>query len=163
MTIAELFREKKITHRSYHICRANKIEDLNQLEKYLFKNKDFLKLKNCGEKSNSELIKLSEEYENNLSQLDLFNSTFPALSIKQQKLINSLIEILTNNLTSRNKNALIEFMGIELTIDVFLNKIYENRDFKITKIKNIGKSSIEELETYLHTVKAFTVAIIENN
>lgn len=167
MTIAELFREKKISHRSYHVCRANNIEDLNQLEEYLFTNKNFLRLQNCGKKSNNELLELSKNYEKSknqedLSQLNLFESTFPLLNRKQQKLINSIILVLTNNLTPRNRNALIGYIGEEITIDIFINKIYENRDFKITKIKNVGKSSIVELETYFNTVKSLTKLVIVN-
>jgi len=168
MTISELFREKRISQRSYHVCRGNKIEDLNELEKYLVENENFLKIHNCGKKSNSELIILCEEYrksktyQNKLNQLNLFSSNFPPLKNSQQKLINSLIAILTSNLSMRNENAIMEFIGEKLTIDIFVNKVYDNRAFKISKIRNAGKSSAEELEKYFNTIKSFVFIIYEN-
>ncbi|MBC7439972.1 MAG: hypothetical protein H7250_08325 [Flavobacterium sp.] len=168
MTIAELFREKKISHRSYHVCKANKIEDLQQLDKYLFTNKNFLKLHNCGQKSNSELLELLKNYKDlikideKLPQLKLFNSIFPTSSNQNQKLINSIISILTNNLSIRNRNALAKYIGEELTFNILVNKIYENKEFKMTKIKDVGQNSIIELETYLNTIKAIAITVLEN-
>lgn len=168
MTIAELFREKKISHRSYHVCRANKIENLTHLDKFLFENKNFLKLQNCGQKSNSELLELLKTHkeliriEGEIPQFKLFDSIFPISTIQKQKLINSLIAIITNNLTARNKNALVKYIGEDLTFDVFVNKIYENKEFKITKIKDVGQNSIIELETYFNTIKAIAITVLDN-
>lgn len=97
-----------------------------------------------------------------MNQLNLFISSIPPLKKSQQKLINSLICILTRNLSVRNENSIMEFIGEKLTIDIFINKVYDNRNFKLSKIKNVGKSSEEELEKYFNTIKSFAIIIYEN-
>ena len=54
---------EKLNARSLNSCIENKLNDLQSIVIYFWANDDFLKLKNCGQKLNLELIELCRKYE----------------------------------------------------------------------------------------------------
>ncbi len=48
--------------RTYNLCKYNKLNDLDSILDYYNKNNNFLKLRNCGSKSNTLLIKLCQHF-----------------------------------------------------------------------------------------------------
>jgi len=61
--IEHLKRTEKLNPKSLNRCIENKLNDLQSIIIYFWENDDFLKLKNCGQKSNLELIELCRKYE----------------------------------------------------------------------------------------------------
>ena len=72
--IEHLKSTEKLNPRSLDICVENKMQDLQSIVIYFWANDNFLKLRNCGQKSNLELIELCRKYELALrkSIVDLF-------------------------------------------------------------------------------------------
>lgn len=69
MTIDEIYRTEKISVRSYHVCKSYSLNSVTDLKIYYYKYKSFFRLRNCGAKSNDELIKLC-----NISQGEYFEN-----------------------------------------------------------------------------------------
>ncbi len=61
MTIDEIYKNTDISVRSYNLCMYNNISSLDVLLEYYNNNKSFEKLRNCGRKSNEELIEVCEK------------------------------------------------------------------------------------------------------
>jgi len=59
----DLKQVEKLSTKSLNRCADNKLNDLLSIVMYFWANDDFLKLKNCGQKSNLELIELCRKYE----------------------------------------------------------------------------------------------------
>jgi len=60
---SDLKKVENLSTRSLKICVENKINDLQSIIIYFWANDDFLKLKNCGQKCNLELIELCRKHE----------------------------------------------------------------------------------------------------
>lgn len=56
MTIDEIYKNKQICARTYNVCIDNNINSIERLKEYYLKHKSFEHLKNCGQKTNEELI-----------------------------------------------------------------------------------------------------------
>ena len=61
--IEHLKKDENLSARSLKICVENKLNDLQSMVIYFWANDDFLRLRNCGQKSNLELIELCRKYE----------------------------------------------------------------------------------------------------
>lgn len=62
MTIEELAFVEGMTQRSVNACILSGITNLSELLRYKASNPNFLKLKNCGRKSNLELFRICDKY-----------------------------------------------------------------------------------------------------
>src|SRR5690606_41088808 len=97
MTIDEIYKKEEISVRSYHVCKYNELHSVSDLKKYYHKNKSFDKLRNCGTKSNEELInicnKFQEEYlesqEVEIKNKNLLKDILLNLTRVQREVVNS--------------------------------------------------------------------------
>ncbi|WP_299123335.1 hypothetical protein [uncultured Tenacibaculum sp.] len=161
MTIERIYSNGKLSVRSYHACKYNKIETILDLKEYYSIYKTFVKLKNCGEKSNLELIELCKAYSENLigdkvitDENNLINK-IQKLNRPQRQVINQFIKITTSNLKVRGRNAITSYIGKSLRLNDFLIKIFGEENFQVSKIKNIGERNILEIEIYIDKIKAY--------
>ena len=63
MTIDEIYKTEKISVRSYHVCKSYSLNSIIDLKNYYYKYESFFRLRNCGVKSNNELIELCNQYQ----------------------------------------------------------------------------------------------------
>lgn len=175
MTIEDIYNNKKISVRTYNICKSNDLNTISEIKDYYFKNRSFEKLQNCGRKSNMELIGIcirymseSPEKENsnqdNLEEnkKDSFKKTIDSLTRVQREVINSFIIVNTETLKARSKNAIKLFLRHNLKIKNFANRILLSKDFEVSKIKNIGARSIPEISDYILGIKNFIFEISQS-
>jgi hypothetical protein len=114
----------------------------------------FLRIRNCGLRSNIELVNVCNKYnkyffkpqvestpetQNNpvLDKVNLF-------SIKQKSIVNNLIEIQIRNLTNRSRAGLMHYLNSDITLKNFALIIYDPY-YKIQNIKNVGVLSEIEI------------------
>ena len=62
MTIDEIYNDELISVRSYNLCKSNDLNNILDLKEYYYKYKSFQRLRNCGKKSNDELINLCRSF-----------------------------------------------------------------------------------------------------
>lgn len=60
--ISELKEMENLSERTRNVCVADSIPTLYKIVEYYFKYKTFKDLRNCGAKTNTELIRISEKY-----------------------------------------------------------------------------------------------------
>jgi hypothetical protein len=148
-SLDQLLAYKKITIRSYNVLQSIGISCLKQIVNYYLENKDFRKIKNCGNKSNLELTELCESL---FSDGDIIFTEEEDLIIsnskqevweKQDSLTKLTFEIYYkhkfNELSNRARNGLI---GLETT---YSRQTFIFSNFNFGSIRNIGAKCQSEL------------------
>ena len=167
MTIDEIYNNQEIKVRSYNICIHNGLNTITELIEYYLKHHNFYELRNCGQWTNEELIRICNKYQtftekNEKSEnINLIEEVLSNLNRVQRNVINNFISINANNLSVRGKNALSNFLNGDFNIRNFSNKILLNKNFSLSTIDNIGEKTIPELENYIDIVKDFIFKINE--
>jgi hypothetical protein len=174
MTIKKLYYSKSLSVRSFNVCNNNKIKDLNALRNHYLKYSTFLNLRNCGVKSNEELISLIQNKNDFNISSNVINdgvkkeeniiSIITKTTRTQREIINSFIEINSNKLSNRGINAINSYLNYDLKIRNLAERILGNDEFNYLDIKNIGVKTAEEIKYFINSVKEFIqkVSKVEN-
>lgn len=171
MTIEEIYRNEDVSIRSYRVCKYNNLNSVKDLKEYYFKHKSFDKLRNCGRKSNEELIEIcnkyqGEHFENGQTEIkkeNLLKAIISELTRVQREVINSFILVNTNSLSVRSKNAITLHLNGNLKIKNFAQKILLSEKFNVNNIKNVGAKCVPELEIYFSIIKEFLIEVSQSN
>lgn len=170
MTIDEIYKNEEISVRSYNVCRYNGLDTIGKLKEYYLKNHSFDNLRNCGRKSNEELIKICEKYEPLILSSTIeqnipnpLEEIVSNLTRIQREVINSFILVNTNSLSVRSKNAITQFLKYNFSVRNFTKKILLDKHFKVADIENVGQKSIPELEIYISIINDFIIEVSELN
>lgn len=171
MTIDEIYKKEKISVRSYHVCKYNNLNSLKDLKDYYFKNKSFNKLRNCGRKSDEELIEICNKYqeehfdnpETEIKKENSLKTIISELTRVQREVINSFILVNTNSLSVRSKNAITLHLRGNLKIKNFAQKILLSDSFNVKNIKNVGAKCVPEIEIYISIIKDFLIEVSQSN
>jgi hypothetical protein len=161
ITLNDLYHKRKLSVQSYNVCKYSNINTLIDLKNYYNEHKTFINLYKCGEASNIELTKLSNNVseffleDNNNKRTSTISSKINSFNRPQRQVVNQFIKITSSQLKVRGQNAIKSYIGKSLKLSDFLIKIFDREDFQVAKIKNIGKGYIPELETYLDKIKTF--------
>ncbi|WP_026714230.1 Helicase associated domain protein [Flavobacterium daejeonense] len=163
MTIDEIYKKEEISVRSYHVCKYNELHFVSDLKKYYYKNKSFEKLRNCGRKSNEELIEICNKYlDDYIENKDIevkkenpLKTIISELTRVQREVINSFIYVNTNSLSVRSKNAISLHLKNNLKVKSFIEKILLSESFNVQNIKNVGAKCVPEIEVYILIIKDF--------
>lgn len=174
MTIEELYKKNKISVRLYNICTRSEFDSVDDLKKYFLEHKTFINLRNCGKKSNEELIELCTNYKESSFEIKtvevkeenpLIKEENPLklivsrLTLVQREVINNFIYVNSNYLTVRSKNGILHYLNGNLKIKNFAEKIILNENFDAKNIKNIGLKSTEEINIFISIVKEYLIEI----
>ena len=171
MTLDEIYRKEEISVRSYHVCKDNNLNSVKDLKEYYFKHKTFGKLRNCGRKSNEELIEICNIYqgyhlenrETEIKKENPLKTIISELTRVQREVINSFILVNTNSLSVRSKNAITLHLNGNLKIKNFAQKILLSEKFNVNNIKNVGAKCVPELEIYFSIIKEFLIEVSQSN
>lgn len=164
MTIDEIYNNQEIKVRSYNVCIRNGLNTITELIEYYLKHHNFYKLRNCGQWTNEELIKICNKYQTFIEKSEIINlleEIIANLTRIQRKVINRFICINANNLSVRGRNALSNFLNGNFNIRNFSDKILLNKNFTLYTIDNIGEKTIPELENYIDIIRDFIFKINE--
>lgn len=160
-TLEQLAEIEELEVRSYNACKYFSLDTLRDIIYYYKKNGDFLKVRNCGRKSNDELIDVCTKYEGFfidelITQIEEENKNpivtkIEELKVRQKKIVNNLINSSFNDLSVRSSNALKNYLDGEINLKGF-KSIFAEQNFKLTNLRNVGKKSIEEIQTFLNLI-----------
>jgi hypothetical protein len=173
MTIDEIYKKGNLSIRSYHVCKYNDIQTIFDLKNHFIKYKSFVKFRNCGRKSDEELIKLCNSYylegvnlfDNEIQEKVLENpikKIINGLTRVQREVINSFILVNTSSLSVRSKNGVSLHLNGNLKIKNFAEQILISDNFTVGKIKNVGAKCIPEIEIYISIIKDFLIEVSQS-
>lgn len=172
MTIKEILFSNNISIRSFNVCNNSDLKDLSTILKHYRNYGTFGNIRNCGKKSNEELIALCLkyiDYDNNQiveplkPEKELFSIVNNFTRI-QREIVNSFIEINSNNLTPRSRNAIISFLDGNLRIRNISERILNNDRFNVENLRNVGTKTVTELKSFVDSIIEFIekVAKLDN-
>lgn len=159
-----LINHENVSNRSHNVCIDNNLTDIQSIIAFYWTHRSFTSLRNCGQKSNLELINLSKKYEiyfeqpNELLNKDR-NPSNPiidkvnSLTIKQKQIINNLLVARFNDLSVRSKNALNSYLGHDITLKNLISSIFSDTTFNVNNIRNVGEKSKVELNILLEGIQ----------
>ncbi len=149
--IQELRDTAEISVRSYNVCCREKISTIADLHSYLLKNEDFLSVKNCGAKSNLELIAIYKHYYSP-------DPSSPAIKADVVEIPNPVkfidaIEAQFDKLSVRAKNSLLNYFRKKPKWIIVVKEEFIDKTFKIEKLKNVGAKTTIEIEQFIDNSK----------
>ena len=149
--LEELIDNEWLSVRSINICKDAGLISLNRILDFYSKKGSFMTIRNCGAKTDKELIEICKKYlaSNPVNsevkeQTESFLETINSLTPFQKATLNRHFEYLVSNLNVRSYNGLASIQESLNPKDVF-EKIFSEQ-FNFKKIRNIGNKSVEELE-----------------
>lgn len=158
LSLDELNQVENLSVRTYNVCDFNDLHSVTDILKYYDENMNFLRLRNCGEKSNLELIEICKKYKEKIIQnIPVKTRKEPLtqikiLSLTQEEVLDKFIRNKSYTLSKRSVNAILAYSNNDLSFNG-LKEIIINPYFDLNKIKNIGKKSIKELEVFFDIIK----------
>ena len=163
MTIEQIYNSKDISVRALNVCNYNNLNDLSSILKYYREYRSFEGLRNCGKKSNLELIAVCVKYFNHINWNVNESENKEVLIIdrvykfnrSQREVINSFVELSVNNLSLRSRNAFILYLDKDIKIKNIAEKILTNQRFNFQDINNIGSKSVVELNEFISALIRF--------
>lgn len=166
MTLNEIKNIEQLSVRSYNICRNNGLSSLAHILGYYAKNKTFKDLRNCGRRSEEELIAICEKYESQkqykihyVDKKESFESLIILLTRDQRGLINNFIDLKTKDLSVRSRNAVSIYLKKNFNVRNFSNHLIIPARFNLNNIPNVGKRSIPELKKYIAEIKEYIIKV----
>ena len=149
--LEELIDNEWLSVRSINICKDAGLTSLNRILDFYAKKGSFMSIRNCGAKTDKELIEICKKYLSSIpadivlkEQKESFLDTINSLTPFQKATLNRHFEYLVSNLNVRSYNGLASIQETLNPKDVFEKIFSERFDFK--NIRNIGDKSVEELE-----------------
>jgi len=169
MTIEEICYSENISVRSFNVCNDNDLKDLSAILKYYRENRTFGNLRNCGKKSNEELATLCLKYNDHDSNHIVEDSkpekqlisTISNFTRTQREIVNSFIEINSNNLSNRSKYAITSYLNGNIKIRNISEKILTDERFNFLNIKNVGAKTLTELKSFIDSIIEFIAKLSE--
>jgi hypothetical protein len=158
ISIEQLSKIENLSVRSTNVCEWNGLKDLTAILSYYGENNNFLSLRNCGQKSNIELIKLCKRNENFLIKAiktvteNPLQKQLEILTARQKQILNNVINSQLKELSKRANNAIKVFANS----DASLKSLYEiiiNPNFDIKNFRNVGGKTEEELKDFFKNLR----------
>ncbi|MCG8183254.1 hypothetical protein [Tenacibaculum piscium] len=169
MKISEIYRKGKISVRSYNVCIYNNLNSVKDLKEYLSKRKSFTNLRNCGRKSNEELIEICDKYQGeyldkaeNEKKENPLKKIILELTRLQREVINNFILVNINSLTNRSKNAISLNLNRNFKIKNLAERVFFS-NIDVEDWVNVGEKSIEEIDEFFTTIKKFIIEVNQSN
>jgi hypothetical protein len=156
-TIQILKDIENLSERSFNVCYYSGLNTISDIVQFYKENGTFIKLRNCGQKSNQELLNIAEKYFDYSSQLfppeeipepilDELQEIFNTLNTKQKIILNNIFNSLLGGLSVRPYNALQKYLSNNFTFSNYYNLIIKDKSFSFDQLKNVGETTISELE-----------------
>ena len=147
----------KLSNRSYGICMDIDLTTLADLINYYVQNKTFLNLRNCGRKTNAELIAICKTYNTNIEQeqiaedVNSYITVVDKLTAQQVKEFDSYIRFKAQSLSVRSYNGLNNFTKSQINLKKLVALL--DPGFDLQSLKNIGQLSEVELHAFLTDIR----------
>ncbi len=156
MTLEEIYLKEDISLRAINSCKLEGLYNLKTIAEFYKANGTFLGLRNCGSRTNRELIDLCNKYESKINIFTNENQYVTALANLDSngiKFLNNFIQFEFGLLSVRSKNILRYILDNNFDILNFIEKFHLDKDFDIYKVRNAGDKSVEELHSFIKKVE----------
>jgi predicted Zn-ribbon and HTH transcriptional regulator len=178
ISLDELAEIEGFSIRTKNLCEYNSLKDLNSILNYYLKNSNFLRLRNCGPKSNLELIKACKVYNSSINrttniaipeiddspeiQIDQLLGDTKTLTSRKRNAINNLIKAKFNELSVRSANALRNYLNDDVSLSN-VKLILLSQESTLRSIHNVGEKSTSEIKKFINSIHKLIYIIITSD
>ena len=168
--IDELFEMELISVRTLHICEDNYLPDTTAISDYFRINRSFLAFRNCGMKSNLELINVCKIYDKAFLIYEDSDEYLPAqepdriqlLDNKQKLILDNTIKFESKKLSKRSFKAMASFLGGEINVNNIEPVLYI-QEKEILSLKTVGTDSASELISFRNKLCQYVDYVLGSN
>jgi hypothetical protein len=171
MTINEIFLKDEISVRAFNTCKDNEIENISELKQYYNTYGSFKHFRNCGKKTDSELVTICLKYfdlghetpniidiYSNQNIIDLLSD----LNEKKLLIVDNFIKVKYLELSVRSSNALNRFLSGNIKIKNIEKNIFKDIYFNVNNINEVGPKSIPEIGYFIKEIKTFIIDLSDS-
>jgi hypothetical protein len=147
--LEELIEKEWLSARTINICHNADLTSLSRILDFYRTNRTFKSIRNCGSKTEKELVDICKKYQVHISIhedseqtesiLDIVNSLSPF----QKAILNRHYQYLISNLNARSYNGLANIPESRNPKEIIEKLLSPNIDIK--NIRNIGGKSYQEI------------------
>ena len=154
LSLKEIYEREWMTVRAFNVCVSNGIESLSQLLTVYRLSDSFVQFRNCGSKTEGELIEICKKYSNPNKYEEISRETIDVtieiadrLSLFKKNILYRYLLNSFDNLAVRARNGLLSIVDGEITGQAILNNVVLKKiDF--LDAKNIGKTTLADLDSF---------------
>lgn len=164
ISLVELADIEEMSVRAVNICYNIGLDSLNKILQFYIQGGDFKNVRNCGQRTENELIFICKKYLNGYSfqksspELPFLDKTVEIISTFnpfKKAALNRHIDYLLSKLNVRARNGIINLFGKKPTANELIVTIF-SKDFNFHGIRNIGEKSSLELVQFKKNISEFT-------
>lgn len=141
----------ELTVRAYNVCKDLGFVTVRDLHEFIVKHGDFKTVRNCGNKTNLELLEFHKVFYTDAFEEheDEESNNANKESVISDQSFEYLIEGEFEKLSVRAKNAILNFTGQELPDKQFVKENFIDRQFKASKLRNVGSKTVDEIDDFV--------------
>ena len=161
ISLRDLIGEYDISVRAYNICESLELKTAYDIQRYIQENVNFKEVRNCGERTNKELLDLyktlTTRYNPSIVQANC-NLTFA-----EEETIETQIKLAYERLGVRATNALFKYFDYNIPNKHIIQKYFIGKEFNPRKVKNIGKGTEKEVVRFVEKTVSLFYNMDSNN
>ncbi len=160
----ELADIESLSVRAFNICLDTGLHDLEKILQFFSKHKTFKKIRNCGDKTNRELIEICKKYMFLMKNGEIPNKNnkfveiIENLTLKQQAIVKSYIAVSTESLSTENKYYFNGKTSLDNLKDLYYEYVFDN-----LLTNTIDKTILKERNLFLQKIKDFIMKTSVND
>lgn len=151
--IKDLFERVELSVRAYNICESLELITVRDLHNYIVKYGGFHNVRNCGRKTNLELLEFHKIYYidsfDNNSESENENSEIINDAPVNDSSFNLLIKVEFEKLSVRAHNALLVFFENKAPDKKAIKEYFIDQTFYPKKLRNVGMKTVIEIEEFV--------------
>lgn len=159
--IKDLFDKVELTVRAFNVCETLSLKTVRDLHEHIQKNGNFLSTRNCGYRTNIELLEFHKLFyldsiEDRIEEIDI--NDHEGNKVRTQLINdaknNSLLITEFDKLSMRARNVFFEIFGQKNPNLDLVKEFIFNADFNPKKLKNVGVKTFSEINKFIEQASA---------
>ncbi len=157
--LKDLLDTYDLSVRAYNVCDNLGLNTIRDLHNFLLRFKSFKRLRNCGSKTESELLLLHKRLYLNSSESSQDQNTYSETinSEINDESFEILIKEEFNKLSVRAKNALLTYFNNVYPTKYLVKAYFIDHPLKPEKLRNVGAKTVIEIEEFVKASISFLV------
>ena len=161
ISLRDLIDEYDISVRAYNICASLELKTAYDIHEYIQENVNFREVRNCGERTNKELLNLHK------TLINRYNPSIVQancnLTLAEEENLETQIKLAYERLGVRATNALFKYFDYNIPNKHIIQKYFIGKEFKPRTIKNIGKGTEKEVLRFVEKTVSLFYNMDRNN
>ncbi|HEY8781193.1 MAG TPA: hypothetical protein VIM16_06240 [Mucilaginibacter sp.] len=158
--LKNIFEQNDMSVRAYHVTLRLELKTVKDLNEFIKDGGDFLRVSQCGERTNKELLEMAKGAGFESKPISESNDVSEIISSEDN--LEYLVNQKFTRLSVRAKNALDSFFGYHKFTPPQIEHHFIKNDFSALTLRNVGVKTAEEINTTILSVKELYFSVVES-